>query len=132
MPEDESRVFTAIGSLQSQLKDFSEKLETLRLQTVTEQRTVHDIVVATNEAIRNLARTVERMEPSVKEYQLKAAAIDESIELTDDYREKRAEQRGEDKFKKWLYGLAASIGGITAILVGKIIDKFFTTPPPHP
>lgn len=132
MPVDEERVYSAIGQLQSKISELSRMLEELRTDTTHEQRTVHTIVVATNEAIRNLARTVERMEPPVKEYQLKSASIDESIALTDDYREKRAEQRGADKFKKWLYGLAASVGGLIAILMNKAIDRFFSVPPPGP
>lgn len=135
MPAEESRVFIAIGTLQGQVTELFNKLENLRQQTTSEQRTVHDIVVATNEAIRNLTRTVERMEPHVREFQLKAASIDESIELAEDYREKRAEERGAEKFKKWLYGLAASIGGLIAVAIDRVIDKLFTTPtppPPHP
>lgn len=133
MPADEGKVFVAIGLLQGQITDLSERFEALRLQVVTEQRTVHDIVVATNEAIRNIARTVERIEPFANEYRLKAASIDESIELAEDYREKRAEQRGEEKFKKWMYGLAATAGGLMAVVVDKLYDKFWPgTPPPHP
>jgi len=74
---------------------------------------VHDIVVAISEAVRNLTREVTEMKL-----------------LTEDYRERRAEKRGEEKYKNWLYGFVASIGGLMVFLLGKIWDFIMTRPHP--
>ena len=113
-PPEESRVFVAIGMLQSEVSNLSDKFDELNQRTTDEQRKVHDIVVATSEAIRNLTRIIDEMKP-----------------LTDDYREKRAEKRGEERYKSWLYGLVASAGGLMVFILGKLWDAF-TTRPPHP
>jgi hypothetical protein len=58
---------------------------------------VHDIVVASSEAVRNLAATVAEMKP-----------------LTDDYRETRAQARGAKRLLVAMYA-AAGAGILKAI-----------------
>src|SRR5882672_5392209 len=128
MSADESRVFAALGAIQSELATLREDFKEQEEKTTTEHRKVHDIVVATNEAIRNLTRDVAEMKPLVDAYRLKAASLDEAVELAEDYRERRAEDRGAEKFKKWLYGLAASVGGLIAVLASKLLDWLMTRP----
>lgn len=113
MPQEESRIFVAIGILQAEVSNLRDDLQTFKEDSTEEHRKVHDIVVATSEAIRNITRIVDEMKP-----------------LTDDYRERRAELRGEDKYKNWLYGMAASIGGFVA-LVGKGLWDVMSSRP-HP
>lgn len=114
MAADEERVFTAIGRLEKGLSNLSEKFDRLDERTTEEHNTVRDIVTATSEAIRNLTATVGEMKP-----------------LTDDYRETRAEKRGEEKYKSWLYGFVASVGGLIVFILGKLWDRFAAAPP-HP
>jgi hypothetical protein len=132
MPAEESRVFEAIGELRGELRkaleNLANKIDGIDERTVTEQRKVHDIVVATSESVRILTRDVAELKPPVEDYRLKAAALKEAVELTDDYKEERAEKRGEDRFKKWLYGFAASIGGLIAVMAGKLIDWLLARP----
>jgi chromosome segregation ATPase len=119
MAADESRVFAAIGSLETQIKHLSERFDALEERTTVEQNKVHDIVDATSEAVRNLTRLIAEMKP-----------------LTDDYRERRAEQRGEDRINervsKYLYAAASAIGGIVVFAAGKIFDWLTKQPPPPP
>ena len=108
---DENKVFVAIGVLQSEVENLRDDFKELKDGTVDEHRKVHDIVVATSEAVRNLTRVVEEMRP-----------------LTEDYREKRAEKRGEEKYKNWLYGMAASIGGLIMLVLSKLWDLVASRP----
>ncbi len=113
MPTDENRVFTAIGMMQGQLTNLSDKVDEYQAESTAEHRKVHQIVDALSEAMRNQTRMIEEMKP-----------------LTDDYREKRAEQRGEDRYKNWLYGLAASIGGFIVLILSKAWDVIAARPHP--
>lgn len=105
MAADENRVFVAIGVLQAEVENLRDDFKELKESALEEHRKVHDIVVATSEAVRNIVRIVDEMKP-----------------LTDDYREKRAERRGEERYKNWLYGLAASIGGFVVLILSKVWD----------
>lgn len=122
MPAEENKVYVAIGLLQNQVTTLSERFEELRAEVRDEQRKVHDIVDATGEAARNLTRMLDDMRPAWDDYRLKAASLDETRVLAQDYREQRAEKRGEDRFKNWLFGLAASLGGLAAVMLSKLID----------
>lgn len=105
MPPDENRVFMALGAIQSELATLRDDFKDLEERTTDEHRKVHDIVVATSEAVRNLARDISEMKP-----------------LTDDYREKRAEARGAARLAGWLYTAAGVIGGGVAYIAGKAIE----------
>jgi hypothetical protein len=113
MAADENRVFVAIGVLQAEVENLRDDFKELKESTIEEHRKVHDIVVATSEAVRNLVRVVDEMKP-----------------LTDDYREKRAEKRGEERYKNWLYGLSASIGGFLVLVLSKTWDAISARPHP--
>lgn len=108
---EENKVYVAIGVLQSEVENLRDDFKELKESTVEEHRKVHDIVVATSEAVRNLTRIVDEMKP-----------------LTEDYREKRAEKRGEEKYKNWLYGMAASIGGLIMLVLSKLWDLIASRP----
>lgn len=100
----------AIGELRAELKIVARTVD-INQQTATEEhRKVHDIVVATSEAVRNIASDVAQMKP-----------------LTDDYREKRAEARGAARFLKAGYALA---GGSLAVGIGKAVEWFSVRPHP--
>ena len=105
--DEVSRLF---GRIEEQIKTLFKKFDDLEERSTDEHRKVHDIVVATSEAVRNLATKVEEMEP-----------------LTDDYRERRAEARGA---KKAVMALVATFGGIAGVAASKLID--FITIRPHP
>ena len=102
-----------IGALRENLNNLARQLESYRAETTKEHRTVHDIVVATNEAIRNLAREVAEMKP-----------------LTEDYREKRAEARGAARLAGWLYTAAGVIGGFVVFAASKIAEWLSVRPHP--
>jgi archaellum component FlaC len=110
MPADTERVYTAIGELQSEVSALSDKFDVLREQTIKEQRTVHDIVDATSEAIRNLTRIIDEMKP-----------------LTDDYREKRAEMRGAARFANIIY---IALGGSFVLALNKLTEWISVRPHP--
>ena len=120
MGPDAEKVYVAIGILKSEVSNLSDKIDGIQDRTTDEHRKVHDIVVATSDAMRNLVRTVDDLKRS----------IDEMKPLTEDYREKRAEQRGEDRYKNWLYGLAASIGGLIVLVLSKAWDVVSARPHP--
>lgn len=104
--EDVGKLHAAVGSLRTEVKNLLDKFEELKESTITEQRKVHDIVVAQSEAVRNLDRDIREMKP-----------------LTDDYRERRAEWRGAWKFVIALY---VSIGGLITLALGKLFDWITT------
>jgi hypothetical protein len=128
MPIEENRVFTAIGMLQSQVSNLADQLVEVSNKSTEEHRKVHDIVDAQSEAIRNLTRMVDEMKPHVESYKMKAMAIEKSIVLTEDYRDRQSEQRGEDRYKNWLYGFAASIGGLIVLILSKAWDVIASRP----
>lgn len=100
----------AIGALQAEIKSLSRTVHYNQETSTTEHRKVHDIVVATSEAVRNLAKTVSEMKP-----------------LTDDYREKRAEARGAAHLIKFLY---VTMGGIIGAAAARMMEFFSVKPHP--
>lgn len=128
MGAEEARVFTAIGRLENQISDLSERLEALQTASRDEHREVHNIVVATSEAVRLLTRLVDDLRPHVESYKMKAEKLDEAIAAARDYRVEQAEERGAQKYKNWIYGLFASAGGIVALLLGKLLDWVLARP----
>lgn len=100
----------AIGALQAEIKSLSRTVHYNQETSTTEHRKVHDIVVATSEAVRNLTRIVHEMKP-----------------LTDDYREKRAERRGQRNLITAIYVM---LGGIIGATASRLME-FFTFKP-HP
>lgn len=130
MPSEDNKIFAALGSLQTQVSSLADKVDNFHAASTEEHRKVHDIVDATSEAVRNIARDVAEMKPHVESYKHKAESIDGAVNLAHDYREERAERRGADKLKKWLYGLWASLGALLVFLLGKIWDAL--TIRPHP
>lgn len=105
MPPGENRLTIDFAVLQSQVARIEAAFAEFAEENKTEHRKVHDILDALSEAVRNLTRMVGEMK-----------------ELTDDYREKRAEQRGADRIKTWLYWFWASIGGLVAVVLSKLWD----------
>jgi hypothetical protein len=100
----------SIGALQADVRNLAKEVEKHKQDSTTEHRKVHDIVVATSEAIRNLTGIVSEMKP-----------------LTDDYREKRAEARGAKRLLVAMY----AFGGAGAV---KALDWIVSLFParPHP
>ena len=99
----------AIGGLQARIEILSATVKDNQEENTIEHRKVHDIVVATSEAVRNLAATVSEMKP-----------------LTDDYRERRAEARGAARLIHIVY---VSLGGIAGALSGWLMQ--FLGAKPH-
>lgn len=116
MPPGENRLWIDLSVLQTQVAALQKSFAEFAEDTKTEHRKVHDILDALSEAVRNVTRMVGEMK-----------------ELTDDYREKRAEQRGADRVKAWLYWFWASIGGLVAVALGKLWDALPSfVGKPHP
>jgi len=113
MAVEENRLFVAIGILQAEVENLREDFHRLQEASTEEHRKVHDIVVATSEAMRNVARDIAEMKP-----------------LTDDYREKRAEARGAARLAGWLYTAAGVVGGLVVYVGGKLAE--WATMRPHP
>lgn len=100
----------AIGGLQAEVKILTRTVRDNQEASTDEHRKVHDIVVASCEAIRNLTKIVEEMKP-----------------LTDDYREKRAEGRGRTRM---IHALYVSGGGLMGALIARAMDIFSVKPHP--
>lgn len=100
-----------IGGLQTEIRLIAQEVRDNQITATDEHRKVHDIVVATSEAVRNLAADVAQMKP-----------------LTEDYREKRAEARGAARLVHWLY---VSGGGLVGAAAVRVMDVFGGKPP-HP
>jgi hypothetical protein len=101
----------AIGGLRADVKNLARTVHSNQEASTDEHRKVHDIVVATSEAVRNRAAKVAEMEP-----------------LTDDYREKRAEARGARRLIHLFY---VSAGGVAGALATQVM-AMFGGKPPHP
>lgn len=111
MPGELHDLSVQIGRLQEGLRLLTQTVRDNQELATEEHRKVHDIVVATSEAVRNLAAEVAEMKP-----------------LTEDYREKRAEARGAAHLIKWLYVMG---GGLVSAGAMRIMDAF-NAKPPHP
>lgn len=109
MPGEIDQISLAIGKLESGMETLAVTVRDNQEASTREHRIVHDIVVATSEAVRNLAAKVAEIEP-----------------LTSDYREKRAEKRGATRLVHWLY---VSGGGIAGAITAKAIEIFGAKPP---
>jgi hypothetical protein len=105
MPGELDSLHIAFGALQTEVKTLAATVSAHQESTTREQRLVHDIVVATSEAVRNLARIVDEIKP-----------------LAEDYREKRAEARGAARLAGWLYTAAAAGGGIVVAAALKAME----------
>lgn len=91
-----------IGGLKANVETLTRTVEANQEASTREHRIVHDIVVATSEAVRNLAAVVAEMKP-----------------LTDDYREKRAEARGAARMAKIVYATVATGAGMFGAFIMK-------------
>lgn len=131
-PADEGRVFVALGEVRADLAVLAKRFDELDTRTTKEQRTVHDIVVATSEAVRILTRLVDEMKPYVESYKMKAEKLDDAIAAAKAYQVEKAEERGAERYKSWIYGLVASAGGLVVFVLGKLFDKLFTAGPTLP
>lgn len=100
-----------IGGMRSDINHLARLVRDNQEASTLEHRKVHDIVVATSEAVRNLTARVAEIEP-----------------LTDDYRERRAEARGAARLIHLLYVLG---GGIVGAMSTKVFE-IFGGKPPHP
>lgn len=100
----------AIGGLRADVSNLARIVHANQEAATDEHRKVHDIVVATSESVRIIAKEVAEMKPLTKDYELK-----------------RAEARGAARFIKAAYALA---GGSIAVGLGEAI-KFFSIRP-HP
>ena len=105
--DEVSRLF---GRIEEQIKTLFKKFDELEERSTDEHRKVHDIVVATSEAVRNLAEKVKEMKP-----------------LTDDYRDKQAEARGA---KKLIFALVATFGGLAGALASRLMEWISVRPHP--
>ena len=110
MPGELDDLSLAIGALQADVRTLSRTVRDNQEAATDEHRKVHDIVVATSEAVRLLTKTIAEMKP-----------------LTDDYRERRAEARGAARFLNAAYALG---GGSVAVGVGKLMEWFNARPHP--
>lgn len=110
MPGELHSLSVAIGELKAEMRIVAQTVRDNQEASTAEHRTVHDIVVATSEAVRNLAADVAEMKP-----------------LTDDYREKRAEARGAARLVKVAY---AFCGGSMALIGGEVLK--WLSVKPHP
>jgi hypothetical protein len=99
-----------LGWIEEQIRTLFKKFDTLEENSTREHRIVHDVVVATSESVRNLAKDVTEMKPLTKDYELK-----------------RAEDRGARRFIKTAYALG---GGSIAVGLGKALEYFSARPHP--
>jgi hypothetical protein len=99
-----------IGGIRSDIVNLANEVRENKQETTREHRTVHNIVVATSEAVRNVARDVEYMKP-----------------LVDDYRDKKMEARGAAKLAGAMY---VALGSTIALVASKAWD--WLTLRPHP
>lgn len=110
MATERANISTAIGALQAEVRILARTVRDNQEASTQEHRKVHDIVVATSEAVRNLSREVSDMKP-----------------LTDDYREKRAEKRGAARLLHLLY---VTVGGLAGAFASKVMEIFSIKPHP--
>lgn len=114
MAGDLDELSEAIGGLKADMRTLTRMVHENQEASTREHRTVHDIVVATSEAVRNLAKTVSEMKP-----------------LTDDYREKRAEARGAAKLARMMYAGALGVGSAVGAAGTWLVTTILHAPKPH-
>lgn len=131
MPEEVDRLAALIGEVKGGLDHLAREFENHKHQTVKEQREVHNIVVATSEAIRNLTRTVDEMKPLTDSWRMKAPVVEEMKPLVDDYRTKRDQASGIAKFAVMLW---VTVGGAVVIVFNRITEAISSliSSRPHP
>lgn len=100
----------AIGEMKADIKNLANIVKGHKEETTEEHRKVHDIVVATSESMRNVARDIEYMKPFV-----------------DDYRDKKSEARGVAKLAGALY---VALGSTVALMANKAWEWFVARPHP--
>jgi len=137
MTADAERVYEAIGELREQVSNLSRKIDDRDARSTEEHRKVHDIIVAMSESTRIMARDVAEMKPHVEAYKMKAEKLDDAVTTAEAYRVEKHEERGAEKYKKWMLGLFASGGALGAVGIGKLIDRWWPAVhlppgPPHP
>lgn len=123
VPVGEGPIMVAIGQLRGEMISLRREFAEFREDVIDEQRKVHDIVTATNEAMRNNTKDILEMAPIVKDYELTKQDITKAVDLAFDYREKRAEGRGMNRVLGWLIGLLSMLGGGIAYVVGATLEK---------
>lgn len=101
----------AIGELRGEVRSISATLNRHIESTTREQRTVHNIVDASSESIRNVARDVTEMKPWVMQY-----------------RDESSEKRGARRLAGFLYAAAAAGGALVVSIFDKL-SAFFPTKP---
>ncbi len=114
----------AIGGLQADVKTLKKNQDADRDDRIDEHRKVHDIVVATNESIRNVARDVSALQKAFEDFKADYA---KTKALTEDYRERRAEARGAKKLVVLLYTMG---GGAVVVMMNKVVEAFSARPHP--
>lgn len=127
MPGELHELSVAIGSLQADVRTLSRTVRDNQEASSEEHRKVHDIVVATSEAVRNLAAKVAEMKPNNDAVPDLKNKVSEMKPLTDDYRERRAEDRGKQKLMHLLY---VAFGGIAGALTTWVMSLFSIKPHP--
>jgi membrane protein implicated in regulation of membrane protease activity len=108
MSDDSNRIHEALGKLTANVDNLTKAFESHKEETTVEHRKVHDIVVAMSEAVRNLTRRIELVEPVAKEFQ-----------------EGQIEQRG---IKRFLVLIWTTAGGLIVVALGKIWDWYMARP----
>lgn len=130
IPEGDPGIRMLLGILMGQMQDMRHEYQEGREETQKEHRKVHDILDASGESMRNLTRDVAEIKPIVKDYELKAAFINDTIVLAKEYRYEKAERAGMRKLVGYLIGALSFIGGIVAFGVSELI-KYAATHSTH-
>ncbi len=126
VPEGLAGIRMMLGMLQGQITNINEKIDDNQTLNQEEHRKVHIIVDSTAEAMRNVSRDVAEIKPIVKDYELKAAFINDTINLAKEYRLEKAEREGMRKLLGYLIGVLSLLGGGAAFFISEGI-KYMAT-----
>ena len=112
-----------IQNLQDELREYKQDIAEDHEEIRDEQRTVHNIVDATNEAIRNVNREVADMRPHVKEYMLAAADLREAVRTARTLRDKQSFDRGVTSERTKTRALVLSALGVIGTGIVYMLTK---------
>lgn len=130
IPAGDPGIRMLLGVLMGQIQDMREAYEEGREESQREHRAVHVILDSTGESMRNLTKDMAEIKPIVKDYELKAAFINDTIVLAKSYQIEKAEREGMRKLMGYLVAALSFIGGAVAFGISEFV-KYLVSHPLH-
>lgn len=106
-----------LGKLIERVDNLCGEVEEHKQRSEKEHRLVHDIVVAQSESVRIITRDIAEIKPIVKQYELKAQHIDETMVIAKAYNIEKLQREGATKLVRTLWVIIVALGGLIGAIV---------------